>query len=196
MINKERVSYTAFYERFSVLEDAKIMEILKNQRDYQEAARNAAIQIAKERNLINSEGDLLSAEFQNIRSSSKGIFPIVADEYHRARLLGSLFRFLMVFSALPFVYGMLQFAKGEANSALLGIVGGVVWLFVVLMLKRTKNSTLIFLLLGAILVAGIVVAGKLLETTPVKFADFLVLIVGVLLPVYFLLYIKKLISKS
>jgi hypothetical protein len=196
MINKESVSYTAFYERFSVLEDAKIMEILKNQRDYQEAARNAAIQIAKERNLINSEGDLLAAEFQNTRSSSKGIFPTVADEYHRARLLGSLFRFLMVFSALPFVYGMLQFAKGEANSALLGIVGGVVWLFVVFMLKRTKNSTLIFLLLGAILVAGIVVAGKLLETTPVKFADFLVLIVGVLLPVYFLLYIKKLISKS
>ena len=196
MINKESVSYTAFYERFSVLEDARIMEILKNQKDYQEAAKNAAVQIAKERNLINSEDDLLAAEFQNTRNSTKEIFPIAADEYHRARLLESLFRFLMVFSALPFVYGMLQFAKGNTNSALMGIVGSVIWLFIVLILKRTKNSVLIFLLLACILISGIVVASWLLEAKPVKFMDFFILLVAVLLPVYFLLYIKKLISKS
>ena len=47
MINKESVSYTAFYERFSVLEDARIMEILKNQKDYQEAAKNAQAKMAE-----------------------------------------------------------------------------------------------------------------------------------------------------
>jgi hypothetical protein len=91
---------------------------------------------------------------------------------------------------------MLQFAKGNTNSALMGIVGSVIWLFIVLILKRTKNSFLIFLLLACILISGIVVAGWLLQAKPVKFLDFFVLLVAVLLPIYFLLYIKKLISKS
>ncbi len=80
MVSKEKVTYSAFYERFSALTDDRIMDILKNQNDYQDAARNAAIQIATERALIHSSDDLLGSEFQNSRSTQRSLFPSMPNE--------------------------------------------------------------------------------------------------------------------
>ena len=194
MIKKESVTYTAFHQRFSELDDTRIMEILRNQKDYQEAARNAAVQIAIERGLIHSEEDLLAQEFQTSRSTGRSIFPSISEEYHRNRLTGSIFRFLFIFSLLPLVYGAMQYAKGALTLAALGLIAGVVWFLIVLMMKRTKKSVLVFPLLTIVLIAAVFVGNTLAKANPVRFVDFLMLLIGVLLPVFFLLYIRKLID--
>ena len=194
MIKKESVTYTAFYERFSELDDNRILEILKNQKDYQDSAKNAAVQIAIERGLIHSEEDLLAPEFQSTRSTVRSIFPSISDEYHRNRLTGSISRFLFIFSFLPFVYGAMQYAKGDLMLAALGIVAGALWFLVVLIMKRTKKSILIFPLLTIVLIAAVFVGNTLIKADTVRFVDLLMLVIGVLLPVFFLLYIKKLID--
>jgi uncharacterized membrane protein (UPF0136 family) len=194
MINKERVTVAAFYERFSVFSDERIIDILHNQKDYQEAARNAATQIAIERGLIHSADDLLAPEFQNSQNSIHTFFPSPSNEYHRDRLTGSIFRFLFVFSLLPVVYGVLQYAKGDLTFAALGIGSGVIWFLLAFVMKRTQQGYLAYLLLALVVTAGLFLGFKIIRTTPFRFLDLFMLIVGVLLSVYFLLYAKKLIA--
>lgn len=185
-----------FYERYSGYTDARIMEILRNQKDYQEAARNAAIQIAIERQLIHSELDLLAPEFQNSKSSKFSLFPSMTNVLHYNRLTGSVFRFLYVFTFLPVVYGVLEYAKGNINHSVTGICLAAVWFLQVVSLKRTRKSFLVFPLLGLLFLAGAYVAYKLATNPPVLFSDVFMLIIGLLLPAYFLLYARKLIESK
>ena len=101
-IEKVDIAKINFYDRYSNYTDAQILEILKNQKNYQENARNAAITIAIERQLIQSESDLLLPEFQNNKTTAFTLFPQIADEYHLQSLIGSTFRFLTM-CKYPFV---------------------------------------------------------------------------------------------
>lgn len=194
MIKKENLTTSAFYERFSALADERIWEILQNQKDYQEAARIAATQIAIERGLIHSVDDLMAPEFQNFGNPKHTFFPTISNEYHRNRLAGSLYRFLFVFSLLPLIYGVLQYAKGDFTFAFLGVGAAAVWFFLVLLLKRTQKSLLVYPLLLLVLLVGIFFGVKIAGANPFRFMDIFILAVGVLLPGYFLLYIRKLID--
>lgn len=194
MIKKENLTTSAFYERFSSLTDERIMAILHTQKDYQEAARNAAAQIAVERGIIHSAEDLLAPEYQNARSSKQTAFPSIPDAYHYNRMRASIFRFLLVFSALPFIYGVIQYAKGDVAFAILSVGFSIIWFFLVLMMKRTQKSVLVYPLLVLVLAAGAIAGTKIMATNPVKFMDVIILIVGILLPSYFLLYARKLIA--
>lgn len=194
MIKKENLTTSAFYERFNSLTDDRIMDILHNQKDYQEAACNAAAQIAVERGLIHSTEDLVAPEYQNARSSKQTAFPSISDAYQYNRMRASIFRFLLVFSALPFIYGVIQYAKGEAALAILGVAFSVVWFLLVLAMKRTQKSVLVYPLLALVLAAGVIAGMKIAVANPVKFMDAVILIVGISLPSYFLLYARKLVE--
>jgi hypothetical protein len=192
MVSKEKVTYSAFYERFSALTDDRIMNILKNQNDYQEAARNAAIQIATERALIHSSDDLLGPEFQNNRSTQRSLFPSMPNDYHHNRLLGSIFRFLFVFSLLPVIYGVIQYAKGNLNFAIAATGSGLIWFALVFLMKRSGKTTFIFPLFALLFIVGLFLGYKLINQSPFKFMDIFMLLVGILLPSYFLFYARKL----
>lgn len=192
MVSKEKVTYSAFYERFSALTDDRIMDILKNQNDYQEAARNAAIQIATERALIHSSDDLLGPEFQSSRSTQRSLFPSMPNDYHHNRLLGSIFRFLFVFSLLPVIYGVIQYAKGNLNFAIAATGSGLIWFALVFLMKRSGKTTFIFPLFALLFIVGLFLGYKLINQTPFKFMDIFMLLVGILLPSYFLFYARKL----
>jgi len=194
MIKKENLTTSAFYERFTSLTDDRLMAILHNQKDYQEAACNAATQIAVERGLIHSPEDLLAPEYQNARSNKQTAFPSIPDAYHYNRMRASIFRFLLVFSAIPFVYGVIQYAKGETTIALLGVGFSIVWFLLVLAMKRSRNAVLVYPLIALVLAAGVIAGMKIVATNPVKFMDVVILIVGILLPSYFLLYARKLVD--
>jgi hypothetical protein len=101
---------------------------------------------------------------------------------------------LFVFSLLPVVYGVLQYAKGDLTFAALGIGSGVIWFLLAFVMKRTQQGYLSYLLLALVVTAGLFLGFKIIRTTPFRFLDLFMLIVGVLLPVYFLLYAKKLIA--
>ncbi len=183
---------SGFYERYLNFTDTQILEILKNQKDYQENARNAAIQIAIERQLIHSEQDLLAPEFQGRKETKLSLFPSAPNVYHYNRLVGSIFRFLLIFSLLPLIYGVLKYSEGQIDQAILGIGIGASWFLGVTLFKTSKKVVFFILLLGLLIFSGALTGLKLIGQDHLKVLDVIMFVIGLLLPVYFLLFAKKL----
>jgi len=198
MGNSNQVNYRLinFYERYSSHTDAQILEILKNQKDYQENARSAAVKIAIERQLIHSEQDLLASEFQNSRNTKLTLFPQTTSAYHYHRLVGSIFRFLYVLSFLPIVYGFLKYAEGYIDQTILGVGVGLAWFLLVVLLKRSAKPVILIPLFGILFFVGASVSLKIAENRPIRILDLVILIIGMLLSSYFLILAKKLIQNK
>jgi len=185
-----------FYERYSNYTDTQILEILRNQKGYQEGARNAAVKIAVERQLINSEQDLLSPEFKKSKNTGLTLFPQMTSFYHHQRLLGSIFRFLYILSLLPVVYGLLKYAEGFIDQTILGVCVGGVWFLLIFLLKKTEKPGILLPLFGILIFVGTSVTFKIATNHPVRILDFVVLFLGVLLSAYFLFLVKSLIQNK
>ncbi len=185
-----------FYERYSNYTDTQILEILRNQKDYQENARNAAAKIAIERQLIHSESDLLAPEFQGNKSTRLTLFPQIASRYHHQRLTASLFRFLYILSFLPIIYGFLKYGEGKIEQTVLGASIGIAWLLLVLLFKRTRKNLVLVPLFGILIFIGVSISLKIVANHPVRVLDFVVLFVGLLLSTYFLAFVQKLIQNT
>ena len=181
-----------FYERYSNFTDDQILEILKNQKDYQENARNAAVKIAVERQLIHSESDLLSPEFQQSRSTRLTLFPRITNTYHSERLFGSAFRFLYVLSFLPIIYAFLKYAEGYLDQAILGVSVGSVWFLLIYLFKKTTKTIILVPLFGILIFVGGSVGLKIAANHPVRILDFVILVIGLILSAYFLILVKTL----
>jgi hypothetical protein len=181
-----------FYERFSNYTDTQILEVLRNQKNYRESARNAAVQIAIERKLIQSETDLLAPEFQNTRSTRPTLFPHITDAFHYKKLFGSTFRFLYVLSFLPIVYGLLKYAEGIIDQTILGFCVGAVWILLIFLLQKTRKTIFLAPLFVLLFFVAVSVGFKIAANHPVRILDFTVLIIGTLLTVYFLMVVKTL----
>ena len=194
--SNSRTSFAAFIERYSKLSDEQLLDILKNQKDYQENARNAAVKIAIERQLINSENDLFSSEFQYTNESKTTAFPTVENEVQAKRLNGSIFRVLFIISVIPLIYASLKFAGGMVNQAILGGIAGIMWISGIFLLKKTRNALYLIPLFGLLVLVASYTALQIIELKPVKIADVFVLILGTLLVAYFLFYAKLLIKKQ
>ena len=194
--SNSRTSFAAFIERYSKLSDEQLLDILKNQKDYQENARNAAVKIAIERQLINSENDLFSSEFQYTNESKATAFPTVENEVQAKRLNGSIFRVLFIISVIPIIYASLKFAGGMVNQAILGGIAGIMWISGIFLLKKTRNALYLIPLFGLLILVASYTALQIIELKPVKVADVFVLILGTLLVAYFLFYAKLLIKKQ
>lgn len=194
--SNSRTSFAAFIERYSKLSDDQLLDILKNQKDYQENARNAAVKIAIERQLINSENDLFSSEFQYTNESKMAVFPTVENEVQAKSLNGSIFRVLFILSVIPLIYASLKFAGGMVNQAILSGIAGIMWISGIFLLKKTRNALYLIPLFGLLVLVASYTALQIIELKPVKIADVFVLILGTLLVAYFLFYAKLLIKKQ
>lgn len=194
MGNSEQENHNTpnFYERYSDYTDSQIMNILRNQKNYQGKAINAAVKIALERQLIYSEQDLLSPEFQNSKDVRFSFFPKMPNTYHHNMLISSVFRFLNVFSLLPVVYAILKYSEGNYEQMIWGLVIGAAWFLLVTLFKRSKRTVFFILLLLVLIISGIAAGLKLFAQNHVLVADIIIFLVGVLLPAYFLFYAKKL----
>lgn len=193
--DQEKSREANLYEKYSTYSDEQLLEILKNKKDYQEIAVSVAVKIALERNLIHSEQDLFAPEFQSGKLSGRTIFPDVNNDFHRKRLTGSIFRFLFMVSAIPLVYGILNYAKGEISKSMLGISIGLIWISLCYLLKKTRNSLLFIPLYVLLFGVSIMTGMEIFKKDTLHFVDFFMLIVGMLLPVYLMLYLKKLLQK-
>ncbi len=194
--DQENSNTNKFHERYANYTDAQILEILKNQKDYQENARNAAVKIAIERQLIHSEQDLLSPEFQNSRSTKPRLFPEINTAYHHQKLVDSIFRFLYVLSFLPIVYGVLKYFERIIDQTIWGICIGVIWLLLVFLLKRIQKPIVLVPLFGILILLGVLSSFKIVANHPIRILDVVILILGMILPAYLLIYLKKLIQNK
>lgn len=182
-----------FYELYTSFTDNEILDILKKRKDYQDLAVEAAIKIAIERKIIFSEQDLFSPDFDSIKSNVSIIFPEISNEYQRQRLISSIFRFIYVISFLPLVYGFLKYAEGQLLLAFLGIIIGVIWFILSIILSKTRKK-FIFILLFIILIAISLFAGmQVIDNPSFHYLDLFVLIIGTILPAYLLLLLRRLI---
>lgn len=185
-----------FYVKYSDYTDAQILEILRTHKDFQDQAVTAAVKIAIERQLIHSEQDLMSPEFQYTKIDGFTIFPVITNVYHQGRLISSIFRFLYILSLIPFIYGIMKYAEGNLNQTILGTTAGIAWFSLSLLLNKTRklifNTILIILLLVITFSIGI----RTFSVDSHRFMDLVMLLIGFLLSAYFLLYLRKLLSQN
>lgn len=185
-----------FYVKYSDYTDAQILEILRTHKDFQDQAVTAAVKIAIERQLIHSEQDLMSPEFQYTKIDGFTIFPVITNVYHLDRLIASIFRFLYILSLVPFIYGILKYAEGNLNQTILGTTAGIAWFSLSLLLNKTRklifNALLIFLLVIVTFFTGM----RVFAIDSHRFMDLVMLLIGFLLSAYFLLYLRKLLSQN
>jgi hypothetical protein len=182
-----------YHERYAEFTDDQILDILRHHKDYQEAAVEVAVKIAIERQLINSEQDLFSLEFQNIRSTGSRLFPEIPNDFHRQKLIGSIFRFLYMMSFLPLVFGFLKYAEGQLYLTFIGVGSALIWFLLSYLLSKTHKQVMfipIFLLLFTV---SFGTGWHLISNTTFHLLDFVMLFIGTLLPVYLLLLLRKLI---
>lgn len=198
MTNSDQNNYGLmnFYERYETFPDDRILEILRNHKNYQDAAVNAAVKIAVERQLIHSEQDLLSPEFQNQKKVGFTPFPLIENIYHRQRLIASIFRFLYVFSLVPFIYGFLKYGEGFIDQTYLGIGVGLAWLIFSILLNKTRKMIVFIPLFALLFAVGVLTGLKVFAAATLPILDLVMFFVGILLPAYLMLYLRILIRTN
>ncbi len=183
-----------FYERYQNHTDGQILEILKNRKDYQEAAAEAAIRIAIERQLINSEQDLFSSEFQNVKSNGNKLFPELSNAYHRQRLVASIFRFLYILSFLPAVFGFINYVNGQLPLSFLAFGVASIWFLLSFLLFKNQNVVFFIPLIFMLFSVSAFIGVKIFTHTPFIIWNLVLLLIVTLIVVYLLLFLKKLIQ--
>lgn len=196
MNNSDPDGPTSFYERYADFTDSQIKEILKNHRNYQESAVTAAVKIAIERGLIHSEQDLLGPEYQLKPSVGLSVFPEITDAYQYRKVVASIFRVLFFIALIPIIFAALKYSEGQLNMTFMGAGIGIIWAILTFLLLKTEKMLVaniqIFLLIFALFGIGY----RILIQNTVQLTDLLILVIGMLLSLYFLLYLKQLIKSK
>jgi hypothetical protein len=182
-----------FYERYTKISDKELLDILKWRKDYQDLAVEAAVKIAIERKLIFTEQDLFSPEFEPVRTNGSKLFPEVTNEYHRQRIIGSIFRFLYMMSILPLVFAFMKYAEGQLLFTFLGAGIGMVWLMMSLYLSKSHKKFTFIPLFAVLISTTIYISLQIFEKPSFHLFDLFVLLVGTVVPVYLLLFLRRLI---
>lgn len=185
-----------FYERYSDFTDDQLFEIVKNRRNYQDKAADAAVRIALERGLIHSEQDLLGPEFQKRKTSGFTVFPEITNDFHRQKLTGSLFRYLYVLSFLPLIYAFLNYGEGKYNLTYLGAGISLVWFLLSLLLKKTRKQVVFIPLLLVLFSVSAFAGIGIFSSKPIVFLDVVMLLTGTLLSLYLILFLKNLMRQK
>lgn len=177
-----------FRKRYSTLSDEKIIEILKNRSDYQQNAVTAAMEIAIARGIINSEQDLFDERFRNNLQPGFKLFPIINDQFHKQRLISSIFRFLYLMSMLPVVFGLLKYSQGNINQALIGILAGLLWFCFCFLYKKTAQ--ILFLIILIVLLFSISLVGFYLSAVAGNYIvlDIVLMTITIFVMLYLLIY--------
>jgi len=191
----KRTSYEAFLARYSDISDENLLDILRNQTDYQKNARDAAMEIAIDRGLIHSEDDLLAKEFQQSNYSGNKVFPSSNNEIQAQRVSSSVFRILFIIAIIPFIFTFIKSSGGQLNQAIGAGIIGAFWLAFVFLFKKSGLQIYLYALFVLLLVVASFSMFQIIARKPLKIADLFVLVLGTILVTYFLIFAKQLRKK-
>ena len=188
MIKNTRQSFQSKYSDYS---DDEILSVLKKRDHYQKAAAEAAVQEAIKRGIINSEQDLLSAEF-TVKPMPFTLFPKIENEMARAKTLKSIGRSLIIIGAVPTIWGALKIYRGYLYEGLILLVLGLIWMAVSFQMMKTATSRGINALLVIFVAAVFYVSRLLWANVFTTVTDVFITSLFCLLILYGLLYWRKL----
>ncbi|MDP2890616.1 MAG: hypothetical protein Q8P34_16840 [Bacteroidota bacterium] len=186
----------SFYERYADYSDSQIKAILKNHRNYQEPAVGAAVKIAIERQLIHTEQDLLGPEYQSAPSAGLSVFPEITDAYQYKKVVASIFRVLFFMALIPIIFGALKYSEDQLNMTYIGAGIGIVWAILTFLLLKTERMLIANIQIILLILALFIIGYRLLLQPTVQVTDLITLVIGTLLSLYFLLYLKQLIKSK
>ncbi len=142
-----------YQEKYKQLGDAEIGEILLKRKSYQPQAAQAAIQEAINRGILQSEQDLFSEKYNPPASRSGFLFPDISNPEQKTKILSSIQRILYISGVIPFVFAGKNYFH-ENQSSVIAFVGiGAGWLFLCLMLSKTRNKLILNLMLVFLITA-------------------------------------------
>ncbi len=186
----------SFYERYSGFSDSQIKEILRNHKNYQEAAVTAAVKIAIERELIHTEQDLMAPEYQATPSVGLTLFPEITNAYQYKKVVASIFRVLFFLSLIPVIFGVMNYAEGQINMTYIGVGIGLIWLILTFLLFKTEKVIVAAIQIVLLLLALFGVGYRLLILETIQITDLVILVSGTLISLYLLLFLKKLLQSK
>lgn len=181
-----------FYERYTDYTDSQIKAILKNHRNYQEPAIGAAVKIAIERQLIHTEQDLLGPEYQSAPSAGLSVFPEITDAYQYKKVIASIFRVLFFMALIPIIFGALKYSEDQLNMSYIGAGLGIIWVILTFFLLKTEKMFIANIQIVLILLALFGIGYSILLQDTFRIVDLIVLVIGTMLALYFILYLKHL----
>lgn len=171
--------------------DDEIIAVLKKRDHYQKAAVEIAVQEAIQRGIVQSEQDLLSAEF-NVKPMPFTLFPKIENEKVRLKTLKSMSRSLLILGSVPTIWGALKIYRGRLYEGLILLVLGLIWMFVSFQMMKNANSKGLFVLLLIYLAAVFYVSQLLWANIFTSAPDIFISAIFCLLILYGLLYLRKL----
>ena len=183
-----------FYERYAGYSNQQIKEILKNHKSYQDPAVTAAVKIAIERELIHTEQDLMGTDYQSTASEGWTLFPEIPMAQAYKKLVASIFRVLFLTSIIPIIFGVMKYAEGHLAMTYLGVGLGLTWMLLTFILFKTEKLAIIFIQVIMVISAFVILGNHVLGKEIFPLTDVFVLLIGTLLLLYFLFYLKKLIQ--
>ena len=184
----------SFYERYAGFSDHQIKEVLKNHKNYQEKAVDAAIKIAIERELIHSEQDLLAPEYQSQKTIGLSVFPEITIVYQYKKVVASIFRIVFLASLVPIIFGILKYPEGQLNMAFMGVGLGLIWLTFTFILFKTRKLIFLYIQILMLMLVFMGLGNRLFHQEILRVTDIVIMVIGIMMLLYLLLYLKKLIQ--
>jgi len=189
--SKEEYIQPDFAKIYAEYPDEEIISILKKRKHYQKEAAKLAIQEAIKREIIHSEQDLFSKEYE-VEPLKFSIIPVIENEIARSKIRKSIARSLLITGVLPFVWGALKILHGTVFEGSVLFILGCVWIYICIQLVKEFNLKLIylnFLLLGS---AIIYITLFFTEQKTLNLMDILVAAIVFGFIIYALLFFRKL----
>lgn len=191
---KEIQTEVDYQEKFKLLTDAEIHEILLLRNSYQEKAAHAAIQEAISRGIIQSEQDLFSEKYRQPTSQSSRFFPNIRKPENKERILSSIYRINFILGIIPLIFFGLNYFKGDILPCIAFACIGIVWMFLNFRLSKTKSIRVLQIMISFVILAFAYSIYSVYTLKSPQIMDFAVTIIAFLIPVYCLLFARSILK--
>ncbi len=157
---------------------------------YQPEAAKRAIQEALRRGIINSEQDLFSEEYR-CEEIQFSLFPKIKRDRNRIKIRKSIARSMVISSALPVVYGLVEMRTGNKWEGAAILLFGLLWLFCSAQLIKMFHVFFVRCLMAGTVLGVLYIFYRLISLQTTVFMDFFLVLVLTGLIYYGLIFLAR-----
>ncbi|QZE15742.1 hypothetical protein K4L44_07885 [Halosquirtibacter laminarini] len=173
--------------------DFEIRKALVLRDGYEPAAVDILIQVAKQRGIIKKEEEIDNWDTSEFGRNKKfGVLSPITDHQVLHRLVKSIQRIMLIFTAIPLIYGGQLIYNGDRIYGVISVIGALGWLGCILINRKDRSSnSLTFLRILAIVLGAFLVTHWII-TAPSEPMNIIVAILTFLFPVLSTHYLYRL----